>query len=147
MRVSRKEYKFMVDKSVPKSKKLLNFFKAWLVGGIICVIGQVLMNLYNRAGMDSESARTLVSVSLILLSAILTSIGIYDDIARFGGAGTLVPITGFANAVVAPALDNKPEGKILGTGVQIFSIAGPVIVYGSMAATFYGVIYYIWSVI
>lgn len=147
MSVTRKEFSDMAKESTPPSKKIRNFFRAWLVGGIICTIGQCFLELYKKIGVQEDDAKILVAVTMVLLSAILTSIGIYDKIAKFGGAGTLVPITGFANAVVSPALDNKPEGKILGTGVQMFTIAGPVIVYGVLAASIYGVIYYIVGVI
>lgn len=147
MSITRKEYSDMADKASPPSKKIKNFFKAWLTGGIICTLGECFFKLYLYLGADEDTSRLLVSVTLVVLSAILTGFGIYDNIARFGGAGTLVPITGFANAVVSPALDNKPEGKILGTGAQIFTIAGPVIVYGTIAASVYGVIYYLCGVI
>ena len=141
--MKRKDYSTLVETKGPKSKMLLNFCKAFLVGGIICTVGQALFELYQRFGADEDSAKLITSVSLILISAVLTSLSLYDRMAKFGGAGTLVPITGFANAVVSPALDNKPEGKILGTGVQMFSIAGPVIVYGVLAANVYGLIYYL----
>ncbi|MBR0414758.1 MAG: SpoVA/SpoVAEb family sporulation membrane protein [Clostridia bacterium] len=138
-----KDYDQLVQTAAPKSKMLLNFCKAFLVGGLICTLGQALFELYQNCGADEESAKIITSVTLIAISAVLTALSLYDKLAKFGGGGTLVPITGFANAVVAPALDNKPEGKILGTGVQMFSIAGPVIVYGVLAANIYGLIYYI----
>ena len=141
--MKRKEFNKIVEQAAPKSPLLLNCFKAFLVGGIICTIGQAFFMLYGRLGANEDDAKLITSVSLVLISAVLTSLSLYDKIAKFGGAGTLVPITGFANAVVSPALDNKPEGKILGTGVQMFSIAGPVIVYGILAANIYGLIYYI----
>ena len=141
--MKRKEFNKIVENNAPKSKTPLNFCKAFLVGGLICTLGQALFTLYQSMGADEENAKIITSVSLVCISAVLTSLSLYDKIAKFGGAGTLVPITGFANAVVAPALDNKPEGKILGTGVQMFSIAGPVIVYGVLAANIYGLIYYI----
>ncbi len=141
--MKRKEYNTLVQSAAPKSKLALNFCKAFLVGGLICTLGQALLELYQRLGASEDNAKIITSVSLILISAVLTSLSLYDKIAKFGGAGTLVPITGFANAVVSPALDNKPEGKILGTGVQMFSIAGPVIVYGVLAANVYGLIYYL----
>lgn len=141
--MKRKEYNTLVQSAAPKSKLALNFCKAFLVGGLICTLGQALFELYQRLGASEDNAKIITSVSLILISAVLTSLSLYDKIAKFGGAGTLVPITGFANAVVSPALDNKPEGKILGTGVQMFSIAGPVIVYGVLAANVYGLIYYL----
>ncbi len=141
--MKRKEYNTLVQSAAPKSKLALNFCKAFLVGGLICTLGQALLELYQRLGASEDNAKIITSISLILISAVLTSLSLYDKIAKFGGAGTLVPITGFANAVVSPALDNKPEGKILGTGVQMFSIAGPVIVYGVLAANVYGLIYYL----
>lgn len=147
MDMKRKDFNKIVDNKSPKSKMVSNFFKAYLVGGLICTVGQALFTLYHNLGVDEESAKIITSVSLVFLSAVLTSIGVYDNLARFAGAGTLVPITGFANAVVSPALDNKPEGKILGTGVQMFSIAGPVIVYGVLAANIYGLIYYIFKAV
>ena len=145
--MKRKDYSALVETKAPKSKIALNFFKAFLIGGLICVLGQALFEIYQKLGADEDNAKLITSASLILLSAVLTSLSLYDKIAKFAGAGTLVPITGFANAVVAPALDNKPEGKILGTGVQMFSIAGPVIVYGVLAANIYGLIYYILKLI
>ncbi len=116
---------------------------AFLVGGTICCIGQLLLNLYKAAGADEILAGTLTSVSLVFVSAVLTGFGLYDKIAKHAGAGTLVPITGFANAVVSPALEFKTEGYVLGVGAKIFIIAGPVIVYGLAASAVYGVILYI----
>ena len=147
MHMKRKDYNTLVQSKAPASKLALNFFKAFLVGGTICTLGQALFELYQKWGAGEESAKIVTSVSLVFISAVLTCLSLYDKIAKFGGAGTLVPITGFANAVVSPALDNKPEGKILGTGVQMFSIAGPVIVYGVLAANIYGLIYYIVKVV
>ena len=141
--MKRKEYNTLVQSAAPKSKLALNFCKAFFFVGLICALGQALFELYQRLGASEDNAKIITSVSLILISAVLTSLSLYDKIAKFGGAGTLVPITGFANAVVSPALDNKPEGKILGTGVQMFSIAGPVIVYGVLASNVYGLIYYL----
>jgi len=135
-------YDALVQKYAPPSKSMKTIPLAFLVGGIICVIGQLLMTWYASMGADKELAGTLVSVSLVVLSAILTGIGIYDNIAKFGGAGTLVPITGFANAVVSPALEFKSEGFVLGLGAKIFIIAGPVIAYGILASIVYGVIYW-----
>jgi stage V sporulation protein AC len=117
--------------------------RAFVTGGLICTLGQVLNGLYLRAGLDGETAGTAVSVTLILLGALLTALGVYDKIAKFGGAGTLVPITGFANAVVAPALEYKTEGKITGTAAKMFVISGPVIVYGVAAGAVYGLVLWI----
>ena len=147
MKMKRKDYNTLVQSKAPASKLLLNFCKAFLVGGLICTLGQILFEIYGKLVADEDNAKIITSISLILISAVLTALSLYDKIAKFGGAGTLVPITGFANAVVSPALDNKPEGKILGTGVQMFSIAGPVIVYGVLAANLYGLIYYILKVL
>jgi stage V sporulation protein AC len=117
--------------------------RAYVTGGLICTLGEILSGLYLRAGLDEEIAGTAVSVTLILLGALLTALGVYDKIAKFGGAGTLVPITGFANAVVAPALEYKTEGKITGTAAKMFVISGPVIVYGVTAGAVYGLILWI----
>ncbi len=141
--VSPKEYKKMEEKAAPKTKSLRNLSGAFFIGGAFCLLGQALLELYKNLGMGSPSASLLTSVSLIALSAVLTGIGVYDKIAKFGGGGTLVPITGFANAVVSPAMEYKSEGFVLGLGVKIFTVAGPVIVYGTLASVVYGVIYYI----
>lgn len=118
-----------------------NVLKAFLVGGLICCVGQALGLVFERVlGLDKEAAATAVSLSLVFLSALFTGLGWYDDMGRFAGAGTLVPITGFANSVVAPALEFKTEGFVLGTAVKMFSIAGPVIVFGSVASVIYGLI-------
>ena len=115
---------------------------AFLIGGFICALGQGLRNLYLYLGAWEQDASTLVSISLIFIASILTGLGIFDNIARIAGAGTLVPITGFANAVVSPAIDTKSEGYIFGVGAKIFTIAGPVILYGSLSGVIYGIIYY-----
>lgn len=117
--------------------------RAFLVGGLICAFAEGLSCLYEYLGVKEENTATLVSVSLVFLAALLTGIGIFDKIAKFAGAGTLVPITGFANAVAAPAIDTKGEGFILGVGAKIFTIAGPVILYGTAAGALYGVTYWI----
>ena len=120
-----------------------NCAAAFLVGGAISVLGQLLFALYRMLGTSLEIAALLVSVSLVFLSVLLTALGVYDRIARFAGAGTLVPITGFANAVASPAIDTKSEGMILGVGAKIFTVAGPVLLYGTLAGALYGVVYYI----
>lgn len=145
MATGKKEYSKMTKKATPPSPKFKDCIKAFVIGGIICTMGQGLMYLYGELGLNSEETKTLTSVTLILITAILTGIGIFDKIAKHAGAGTLVPITGFANAVVSPALEFKAEGKILGTGAKIFSIAGPVIAYGCSAAFIYGIICYIFK--
>lgn len=116
---------------------------AFVIGGGICVLGEALLNLYGMLGLNKDDAGALTSMSLIFLSALLTGLKLYDRIAQHAGAGTLVPITGFANSVVSPALDFKSEGYVLGLGAKMFVIAGPVIVYGISASIVYGIIYYI----
>lgn len=138
-----KEYKELY-KSVSKNSTLFkDCVGAFLIGGAICLLGQALTDLYLYLGLSETDAGTVASVSLIFLSAVFTGLGLYDNLARIGGAGTLVPITGFANAMVSPALEYKTESFILGTGVKLFSIAGPVLVFGPAAAVIYGIIYYI----
>ena len=134
--------RLMKDKS-PNSPLLKDMFLAFLIGGLICALGECLHILYVSLGAEDKTAGTLVSVSLVFLSAVLTALGLYDRLAKFGGAGTLVPITGFANAVVSPAIEFKPEGFVLGVGAKMFAIAGPVIVYGVVASVVYGVVYWV----
>lgn len=140
MTVSKEEYKKMADKASPGSPYLKNSLMAFLFGGAICTGGQALANLYMSAGLAAKDAKSWVSVTLIALSAILTALKVYDNIAKHAGAGTLVPITGFANSVVAPAMEFKSEGFIMGLGAKMFVIAGPVIVYGTTASILYGII-------
>lgn len=147
MKVSQAEYKNMIKEASPNSKSYKTLPLAFLVGGIICVIGQLLFTLYKGAGIDQEAAASCVSISLIFLSASLTGLNVYDNIAKVGGAGSLVPITGFANAVVSPALEFKTEGFILGLGAKMFVIAGPVIVYGTLASAIYGFILWLISIL
>jgi len=136
-------YKKYAAARAKKSPLLKDCVHAFLVGGGICTGAQGLLALYGMWGVPREDAKTLVSVSLIFLAVLLTGLGLFDRIAKFAGAGTLVPITGFANAVAAPAIDTKGEGFVLGVGTKIFSIAGPVILYGSAAGVLYGVVYWI----
>ncbi len=140
---SKKEYAKMVERLSPPTQKVKNFIFAYVVGGIICAIGQGLRMIYAGFGMSEDEVTLLVPVSLVVLSGLLTALGIYDKIAVFAGAGTIVPITGFANSVVSSAMEFRSEGKILGTGAQMFRIAGPVIAYGALAAVIYGIVYYI----
>lgn len=147
MKMTNEEYGKYVQKKQPKSKWLRNSLRAYLVGGLICVLGQGLTQLYTNWGASEQNAGTWVSVSLIALAAALTGLGVYDDIARFAGAGTLVPITGFSNAMVSPALEFKTEGLITGTAVKLFTIAGPVIVYGICASVVYGLIYWVYQML
>lgn len=141
--VTKKEYSTIVKNASPKSKIVLNCIKAFAIGGAICTLGQILKNVYLGFELDDETAATLTSVSLIFVGALLTAIGVYDKIARHGGAGTLVPITGFANSVSSPAIEFKSEGFISGLGAKMFIIAGPVIVYGVSASIIYGAILWV----
>lgn len=139
----KKKYSEMTKKASPPSPKVKDFIWAYCVGGAICVIGQLLLELYTKLGLDEKQVKMAVPVSVIFIAALLTGFGLFDKIARRAGAGTLVPITGFANAVVSPAIEFKNEGYILGVGAKIFTIAGPVIMYGTVASVIYGVIYWI----
>ena len=143
MSVQKAAYLAYVEKRAKKSPLVKDCIKAFLVGGSICVIGQLLKNLYTTIGLSEETVKALVPSSIVLATAIVTAIGWFDKLAKFGGAGTLVPISGFANAVVAPAIDNKAEGWVLGLGAKIFIIAGPVILYGTLASVLYGVVYWV----
>lgn len=143
MSVQKAAYLNYVEESAKKSPLVLDCAKAFFVGGSICLIGQLLKNFYTNLGINEDTVKAMVPSSIVLLTAILTAIGLFDQLAKFGGAGTLVPISGFANAVVAPAIDNKAEGWVLGLGAKIFIIAGPVILYGTLASVIYGVIYWI----
>ena len=144
--MTEKEYQKLAEELAPKSPMGKDCLGAFLVGGIICVIGQFFINYYTRLGLDKTDASTAASMSLVVISAILTGLSLYDNIAKFAGAGTLVPITGFANAIAAPAVEFKTEGFILGVGAKMFTIAGPVIVYGVGASVVYGFIYWITTI-
>ena len=141
--MTEKEYGRLVSEMAPKSPIWKDCLNAFWIGGLICALGQGIMNGYTALGLDKENGGTAASMTLVVLSALLTGLSLYDNIAKYGGAGTLVPITGFANAVAAPAVEFKTEGFILGVGAKIFQIAGPVIVYGVSASVVYGLIYWI----
>lgn len=146
MEVTGQEYRQMNKKVVPKSPVFTNCLKAFLIGGIICTIAEVIVQLLqNQAGMPLKDARLIGSISLIFLSVVLTGLNVYDNIAKHAGAGTLVPITGFANAIVSPAIEFKSEGLVLGLAAKMFTIAGPVLVYGITASIAYGLILYMLS--
>lgn len=136
-------YNEYVKENTPKKSWLLNCGKAYVIGGMICIAGQFLTNCYLRSGMDKETASLYTTLSLILLSVIFTGLNLYQKLANFAGAGTLVPITGFANSVAAPAIEFKEEGQVFGIGCKIFTIAGPVILYGVFTSWVLGVIYWI----
>jgi len=139
------EYEELTKKESSNTKSYKTIPMAFIIGGIICVLGQILIELYKSVGIAQDISPTLASISLVFMSAVLTGANVYDNIAKVGGAGTLVPITGFANAVVSPALEFKSEGFILGVGAKMFTIAGPVIVYGTLASVLYGVIVYLFK--
>ena len=140
-----KEYGRLVKEMSPASPMIKDCVNAFWIGGLICVLGQLAINCYMALGMEKQDASTAASMSLVALSALLTGLSLYDDIAKHAGAGTLVPITGFANSIAAPAVEFKTEGFILGVGAKMFTIAGPVIVYGVSASVVYGLIYWICS--
>lgn len=144
-KITPQEYSKLSDKASPPSPFFKNFFKAYLVGGLICTIGQVLILLYEYCGAPKELASAAASITLVFLSILLTALNLYDKIAKHAGAGTLVPITGFANAVSSPAIEFKSEGWVLGVGAKMFVIAGPVIVYGTVASIIYGLIIYLFK--
>ena len=145
MSISKDDYSKMTDNASPNSPKLLNCIKAFLFGGGICLFGQILFTVFQNAGLNEKEVSSATSSVLIIITAILTGAGVFDKIARQAGAGTIVPITGFANSVASPALEWKHEGFILGTAAQMFSIAGPVIVYGTASSFLYGLIIYIFK--
>ena len=136
-------YDSLVKSVSPPSPKIKDFLLAFFIGGTICTIGQLLFIFYEYIGISGEIIKMLVPVTLVFAAALLTGIGVFDKIAKRAGAGTLVPITGFANAVASPAIEFKNEGYILGVGANLFKIAGPVIAYGTLASVIYGVIYFI----
>lgn len=144
MKISKQTYARFADAHAPRSPILKNCLFAFLIGGTICTLGQVLRDVFQHVcHFDEETAGTLTSGSLILIAVVLTALGIFDNIAKHAGAGTLVPITGFANAVVSPAIDSHAEGLVLGVGSKIFTVAGPVLLYGTLAGFVYGVILWI----
>ena len=137
------DYQKLVDKKTQNSPMVKDCVFAFIIGGFICVLGQALSDLYSGVfGQSEDISGTLTSMTLVFLSTLFTGIGLYDKLAKIGGAGTLVPITGFANAMASPAVEFKKEGLILGIGPKLFAIAGSVIVYGTLASVVYGIIYY-----
>jgi len=145
--MTEKEYGKLVKDMSPKSPIWKDCLNAFWIGGLICTIGQLIMNGYLALGLDKEDAGTAMSMTLVAISALLTGLSLYDNIAKHAGAGTLVPITGFANSISAPAVEFKTEGFILGVGAKIFTIAGPVILYGVTASVVYGLIYWVTQMI
>lgn len=147
MATDKKQYDKMTKKASPPSPVLKNCFNAFWIGGLVCSLGQGLKMLYESLNFSEEETKILVSSTLIIITAILTGIGIFDKIAKKAGAGTIVPITGFANSVVSPAMEFKTEGSILGTAANIFKLSGPVILYSTAAAFVYGLIYWITTLV
>lgn len=143
MNISNQEYGELAKRISPPSSMAKTIPMAFLIGGAICTLGEALLNMYGALGLSQDAAGAMTSMTLIFLSALLTGLKLYDRIAQAAGAGTLVPITGFANSVVSPALEFKSEGYVLGLGAKMFIIAGPVLVYGISASIVYGIIYYI----
>lgn len=145
MELSPKEYQEYVKQKSPKSPLGKDLLLAFVIGGLICVVGQAVQDGWSALGLDKEDAGSATACTMVFLSALLTGLNLYNKIARFGGAGTLVPITGFANAVVSPAIDFKSEGFVTGMAAKMFVIAGPVIVFGTLASVVYGVILMLFS--
>ena len=145
--MTEREYGKLVQEFSPNSPLGKDCLNAFLAGGLICTLGQIFVNWYGNLGLSKIDAGTAASMTLVALSALLTGLSLYDNIAKHAGAGTLVPITGFANAVAAPAVEFKTEGFVLGVGARMFTIAGPVIVYGVSASVVYGFIYWIWQML
>ena len=141
--MDKNKYSKLVKEKSPNSNTFMECIRAFLIGGGICAFGEVLFEIYKRLGLDEKHDRALVSLSLIFIASVLTMIGVFDKIAKVAGAGTLVPITGFSNAVTSAAIEFKSEGFILGVGAKMFTIAGPVIVYGTVARVVYGIIYWV----
>lgn len=147
MNITPQAYKKMTEKAVPRSNSKVNTLYAFLTGGSICMLGQFILSSFVNMGLSEENASTWTSVILVCTSALLTGLGWYERIAKHAGAGTLVPITGFANSISSSAVEARSEGLVTGVGAKIFSIAGPVILYGSSAAFLYGLFYYFASMI
>lgn len=142
---SKKDYQNYVDKKSPNSPILKNCFNAFWVGGLICTIGQIIMDICKSRGLSQELSGTVVSILLIGLSAFLTGLNIFNKIGKFAGAGSLVPITGFANSIVSPAMEYKSEGYVMGVGGKMFTVAGPVLVFGISASIIVGLVYIIFN--
>ena len=145
--MTEKQYGALVARMAPKSPMWRDCLNAFWIGGLICVVGQIFTHCYGAWGLEKQDAGTAASMTLVALSALLTGLSVYDDIAKHAGAGTLVPITGFANAIAAPAVEFKTEGFVLGVGAKMFTIAGPVIVYGLAASVVYGFIYWLYTIL
>lgn len=145
MNITKAQYDKMAKKASPNSKTGVNCIKAFVFGGGICVVGQILFTLYSKLDVDETMARTLTSVTLVFIGALLTALGVYDKIAKHAGAGTIIPITGFANSVASPAIEFKSEGIITGMAAKMFVIAGPVIVFSIVSSVAYGIVYFAYT--
>ncbi|NLO48309.1 MAG: stage V sporulation protein AC [Clostridiales bacterium] len=145
VKMTNKEYQEYIKSKTPNSKIGSNLIKAFISGGLICLIGQGVLILYKSFDLSTETALSATSVTMVFIGALLTGLGIYDKLAKFGGAGTLVPITGFANSIVSPALEYKSEGYVGGMSAKMFVIAGPVLVFGLAASVVYGVLYMLFT--
>lgn len=144
-KISKHEYQKMVEEKAPGSHIIRNIFAAFITGGAICSVGQIVMLIFEQFGADKETTAASTSIIMIFLGAFLTGINIYDNIGKFGGAGASVPITGFSNSIVSPAMEYKKEGYVMGVGAKMFLIAGPVLVYGIFASVIAGLVYFIWK--
>lgn len=148
MKLNKNTYPSYADARAPKSPLGRNCARAFLAGGLICMLGQGLRDAYTRlCGLSAEDGGTLTAATLIFLASLCTGLGWFDRLAKWAGAGTLLPITGFANAVTSPAIDSRAEGLVLGVGAKIFSVAGPVLLYGTAAGVVYGVAYWVWGMV
>lgn len=143
--ITKHEYQHLVEKTMPSSRVLRNVLAAFVTGGLICSIGQVFFMAMESLGVDEETAYMMTTVIMIFLGALLTGLNIYDQIGKFGGAGASIPVTGFSNSIVAPAMEYKKEGYVMGVGARMFLISGPVLVYGIFASVVAGLIYYLWA--
>ncbi|MBP7174789.1 MAG: stage V sporulation protein AC [Thermoclostridium sp.] len=142
---TKQEYKKWSQQQAPKTKKAKNLLLAFLIGGIICTIGQLILNLLLGAGMSKDDASAITTLTMIFIGAFLTGINVYDNIGRIGGAGAAIPVTGFANSIVSPAMEYKKEGYVMGVGAKMFLIAGPVLVYGIVTSILAGILYYLFG--
>ena len=142
-KMTKKEYQSYVERKSPKSKVLINVARAFLVGGLICTLGQLITNLLKARGLPQDTTTNVTVIIMIFLSVFFTGINIYDDLGKFAGAGSIIPITGFANSIVSPAMEHKSEGYVMGVGAKMFTVAGPVLVYGISASVVAGIIHYL----
>ena len=142
-KMTKKEYQSYVERKSPKSKVLINVARAFLVGGLICTLGQFITNLLKARGLPQDATTSITVIIMIFLSVFFTGINIYDDLGKFAGAGSIIPITGFANSIVSPAMEHKSEGYVMGVGAKMFTVAGPVLVYGISASVVAGIIHYL----